>query len=193
MDRVDRAPRRPPAPPAGRWVTRTALTTTHCLPGHCIDEAEGRELAEDGNEGSISDRLRGHGPWGCPWSCRDPGSPDIGTARGASEPFAGGGSRPLTYERFDGAVDVLVLLEAGGRGEGLAAVWAGVGPGAHVLGADVPLQVAGVREHLGGRRYWPVPFLDAPRRALGQGPASLPLGPARPNWPAQVSTAALNC
>lgn len=55
----------------------------------------------------------------------------------------------LTYERFDGAVDVFVLLEAGGRGERLPAVWAGVGPGADMLGADVPLQVAGVREHLG--------------------------------------------
>lgn len=44
---------------------------------------------------------------------------------------------------------VLVLLEARGGGEGLPAVWAGVGPGTHVLGADVSLQVAGVREHLG--------------------------------------------
>lgn len=46
-------------------------------------------------------------------------------------------------------MDVLVLLEARGGGEGLPAVWAGVGPGAHVLRADVSLQVAGVREHLG--------------------------------------------
>ena len=42
-----------------------------------------------------------------------------------------------------------MLLEARGGGEGLPAVWAGVGPGAHVLRADVSLQVAGVREHLG--------------------------------------------
>lgn len=42
-----------------------------------------------------------------------------------------------------------MLLEAGRGGEGLAAVGAGVRPRAHVLRADVPLQVAGVREHLG--------------------------------------------
>lgn len=50
-----------------------------------------------------------------------------------------GSDHSLTYKRFDGAVDVLVLLEARGGGEGLPAVRAGVGPGAHVLGADVPL------------------------------------------------------
>lgn len=41
-----------------------------------------------------------------------------------------------------------MLLEARRRGERLAAVGAGVGPSPDVLRADVPLQVAGVREHL---------------------------------------------
>lgn len=39
-----------------------------------------------------------------------------------------------------------VLLEPRGRGEGLAALVAGVAPGAHVAGADVPLEVAAVGE-----------------------------------------------
>lgn len=68
-----------------------------------------------------------------------------------------GGAGRLTYEGFDCAVDVLVLLEAGGRGEGLAAVGAGVRPRPDVLGPDVPLQVAGVREHLGHRCRRPAP------------------------------------
>lgn len=55
----------------------------------------------------------------------------------------------LTYERLHGAVDVLVLLQARGRGEGFPTVGAGVCPRAHVLGPDVPLQVTGVREDLG--------------------------------------------
>lgn len=45
-----------------------------------------------------------------------------------------------------------MLLEARRRGERLAAVGAGVGPSPDVLRADVPLQVAGVREHL--LRLW---------------------------------------
>ena len=44
-----------------------------------------------------------------------------------------------------------MLLEARRGGEGFAAVGAGVGPGPDVLGADVPLQVTGVCEHLLGR------------------------------------------
>lgn len=47
-------------------------------------------------------------------------------------------------------MDVLVLLEARGRGERLPTVGAGVGPGPDVLRADVPLQIAGVCEHLLG-------------------------------------------
>ena len=64
-----------------------------------------------------------------------------------------GGCERLTCKGLDTAVDVLVLLEARGRGEGLAAVGAGVGPRPHVLRADVPLQVAGVREHLLGGEH----------------------------------------
>lgn len=45
-------------------------------------------------------------------------------------------------------MNVLVLFEAGRGGKGFAAVWAGVGSCSNVLGADVPLQVAGVGEHL---------------------------------------------
>lgn len=45
-------------------------------------------------------------------------------------------------------MNVLVLFEARRGGEGLAAVRAGVSPRAHVLGADVPLEVAGVGEYL---------------------------------------------
>ena len=45
-------------------------------------------------------------------------------------------------------MDVGVLLEAGGGREGLAALGAGVAAGAHVVGADVALQVRGVREDL---------------------------------------------
>jgi len=46
-------------------------------------------------------------------------------------------------------VYVRVLLESAGRGERLAALGTGVRPGARVIGPDVPLQVAGVAEHLG--------------------------------------------
>ena len=54
----------------------------------------------------------------------------------------------LATERLDRAVDVCVLLEAAGGGEGFAALWTGVAARAHVRGADVSLQVAGVREDL---------------------------------------------
>ena len=54
----------------------------------------------------------------------------------------------LAAERLHGAVDVGVLLQPGARGEGLAALRAGVGAGADVVGADVPLEVAGVGEDL---------------------------------------------
>lgn len=74
-------------------------------------------------------------------------------------PHGGQAGGPLTYERFDGAVDVLVLLEAGGCGKCLPTVGAGMSPGADVLGTDVPLQVAGVREHLGGQTPLLTPLL----------------------------------
>lgn len=54
----------------------------------------------------------------------------------------------LAAEGLDRAVDVRVLLEAGGGGEGLSALRAGVAAGADVVGADVALQVARVGEHL---------------------------------------------
>ena len=53
----------------------------------------------------------------------------------------------LAPEGLDAAVDVGVLLEAGGGGECLAALWTGVAPGPHMRGPDVPLEVAGVSEH----------------------------------------------
>lgn len=53
----------------------------------------------------------------------------------------------LAPEGLDAAVDVGVLLEAGGGGECLAALWTGVTPGPHMRGPDVPLEVAGVSEH----------------------------------------------
>lgn len=71
------------------------------------------------------------------------------TPKAPSGHIRGPAGGQLTYERFDRAVDVFVLLEAGGCGECFPAIRAGVGPGADMLGADVPLQVAGVREHLG--------------------------------------------
>lgn len=54
----------------------------------------------------------------------------------------------LTDEGLDTTVNVLVLLEARGGGEGLATFGAGVSASPYVLRADVALQVAGVREHL---------------------------------------------
>lgn len=54
----------------------------------------------------------------------------------------------LTLERLDRAVDVGVLLEARARGEGLAALDAGVTSGALVVRADVALQVRVIREDL---------------------------------------------
>lgn len=45
-------------------------------------------------------------------------------------------------------MNVLVLLETRGGGEGLATLWASVGAGPNVLRADVTLQVTGVCEHL---------------------------------------------
>ena len=45
-------------------------------------------------------------------------------------------------------MNVLVLLEARRRGEGLATLGARVGTRAYVLRADVALQVTGVCEHL---------------------------------------------
>ena len=54
----------------------------------------------------------------------------------------------LAPEGLDGAVDVSVLLQPAGRGEGLPALRAGVAPSSHVGGPDVALQVARVGEHL---------------------------------------------
>lgn len=70
-----------------------------------------------------------------------------------------------------------MLLEPRGRGEGLPAVRAGVRPRAHVLRADVPLQVAGVREHLRRQTLCLAPALCvlAAGRSL---PAALPSAPS---------------
>ena len=54
----------------------------------------------------------------------------------------------LALERLHRRVDVLVLLQAGRRGERLAAVGARVRPGADVRRTDVALQVAWVGERL---------------------------------------------
>ena len=53
----------------------------------------------------------------------------------------------LALEGLDGGVDVGVLLEAGARGEGLAALRTSVGTGPRVLIADVLLQDHGVSKH----------------------------------------------
>jgi hypothetical protein len=58
----------------------------------------------------------------------------------------------LATERLDGAVDVRVLLQPGAGGERLAALGARVAAGAHVVRADVALQVARIREDLGSIR-----------------------------------------
>lgn len=76
-----------------------------------------------------------------------------------SKTVESGGARrhwlPLTDKRFDAAVDVLVLLEARRGGEGLATLGTRVSASAHVLGADVALEVAGICEHLEfGRSTW---------------------------------------
>lgn len=51
-------------------------------------------------------------------------------------------------EGLDAAVDVRVLLEPAGRGEGLITLRAGMRTGSRVLGAQVPLQVAGIGKSL---------------------------------------------
>lgn len=68
----------------------------------------------------------------------------------------------LTYEWLHRAVDMLVLFEARGCGEGLATVRAGMGPGTDVLRAYVTLEVAGVREHLERQK----PLVHAPPQLL---------------------------
>lgn len=60
-----------------------------------------------------------------------------------------------------------MLLEARRGGEGLPAVRAGVSAGPHVLGADVPLQVAGVGEHLRGQSQGSLPCRPSSRRWVG--------------------------
>ena len=54
----------------------------------------------------------------------------------------------LTAERLDAAVYVRVLLQPTTRGKSLSTLRTGVASGPHVAGADVPLKVARVREHL---------------------------------------------
>jgi hypothetical protein len=54
----------------------------------------------------------------------------------------------LTAERLHRAVDVRVLLQAARGGKRFAALGTGVAAGAHVGGADVALEVAGVGEDL---------------------------------------------
>lgn len=104
-----------------------------------------------------------------------------------AHPAARGQWGRLTYEGLDRAVDVLVLLEARGRGEGLPAVRAGVRPRAHMLGADVPLQVAGVREHLGRQMpavcapFTPFWWLDG--ASLATLPSTKPGRDGSPLWP----------
>ena len=49
-------------------------------------------------------------------------------------------------EGLDGAVNVGVLLEPRGGGEGLSTFRTRMAPGPHVVGPDVPLQVGGVGE-----------------------------------------------
>ena len=49
-------------------------------------------------------------------------------------------------EGLDGAVNVGVLLEPRGGGEGLATFRTRMAPGPHVVGPDVPLQVGGIGE-----------------------------------------------
>lgn len=70
-----------------------------------------------------------------------------------------------------------------------------MGPGAHVLGADVPLEVAGVCEHLGGQtpllaplwaQFWPLG-----RGGGGGGRVSPLLCPLRRAWPGGVSAVAV--
>ena len=50
-------------------------------------------------------------------------------------------------ERFDGAVDVRVLLQSARSRESFPALWTRVTPCPHVTGPDVSLEVAGIREH----------------------------------------------
>lgn len=52
----------------------------------------------------------------------------------------------IASERLEAAVNVGVLLEPAGGGEGLPALRADVVPAAQVLGSNVPLEVAGVGE-----------------------------------------------
>lgn len=54
----------------------------------------------------------------------------------------------LALERFNAAVDVLVLLESAGRGEGLSTLRTGMAARADMLGTDVTLQVTRVSKNL---------------------------------------------
>lgn len=54
----------------------------------------------------------------------------------------------FTSERLHTRVNMGMLLQTGGGGEGFAALLTRVLPRSHVVCTDVSLQVAGVREHL---------------------------------------------
>lgn len=135
------------APARERWVTRRAGAAEQggeeAVPGGGLDA--GPYLAEVFEQGGVQQR-------------GDPGD--------SPRRLMGQGGRwgwgPLTYERFDCAVDVFVLLEARRGGERLPAVRAGVGAGSHVLGADVALQVAGVGKHLRGQTSGSLPCRPSP-------------------------------
>lgn len=82
-------------------------------------------------------------------------------------------------------MNVLVLFEARRGGKGFAAVGAGMGSRANVLGTDVPLEVAWVGKHLkektpsgsgneaGGRRPGPLLVQRELARAAAHGPSAL--------------------
>lgn len=73
---------------------------------------------------------------------------DLWTLQFVSETYSSMHTHELTHEWLHTAVDVLVLLETWGCGEGLATLRAGVGTGTYMLWANVALQVAGVCEYL---------------------------------------------
>lgn len=74
----------------------------------------------------------------------------------------------LTYKRFDTAVDVFMLFEAWRSGKGFATLWTSVSTSPNMLGTNMPLKVAGVRENLLGNEYWLTKKLDCGRSQLLQ-------------------------
>lgn len=63
-----------------------------------------------------------------------------------------------------------MLFEAWRSGKGFATLWTSVSTGPHMLGTNVPLKVAGVRENLLGNEYWLTKKLDCGRSQLLQEP-----------------------